>query len=212
MRILRVTGMVFAVLGVVGCVSFASPSKAQRKAQKEAEQLATAAESACRTAVASVIVSYIKEAIVEFEDTAARAEQKDPEVWRRADPIRGRARPEIRRDCPGQMKAALAAAEQQEADQRAAHKQATAKKQARKAELRARLKGDRLRIFDGHGAPFRHDGALESAVTWRYGISIGSGADEVDCSVTYTFRGDRIAKKEIARFCPNDPHPGLAAR
>lgn len=191
-----------------GCASMMAQSGEGRTRDHEAELFVEQAADACRMAeMKGLPAAAVQAQQKAFDSFVQQAEEKDVLAFDGDDKVKGTVRSRIKAECPPRMKAALAIAEKTDAEVEARD---SAELQARKeklAALRAALKGDRSRIFEMAGEPFKFDGQLETARYWQYAVSVSTERGDMDCSVTYHFKGNKLARRELASFCTADPHP-----
>lgn len=192
-----------------GCASVAALSGGEAKARdRDAESYVELAARACHNGeMRGLPAEGVRQQMKDHASFVAQAEAIDAGAFDGRDQIGGEVRADIKERCPARMQAALRLAEQADAAVEAQDAAERKARQARLDALRAELKGDRSRLFELLGEPFKFDGQLATARYWQYAVSVASERGPMDCSVTYHFRGNKLARRELASFCTADPHP-----
>lgn len=198
-----------AVCLLGGCAGITSFTKGDEKARnRDAESYVELAAKACRNGeMKGLPAAGVREQMKAHASYVEQAEAIDASSFSGSDVVGGEVRAGIKGQCPERMKKALLVAEKADAEMDAQDAAERQTRQARLDALRAELKGDRSRLFELLGEPFKFDGQLSTARYWQYAVSVSSDRGQMDCSVTYHFRGNKLARRELASFCTADPHP-----
>jgi hypothetical protein len=91
-------------------------------------------------------------------------------------------------------------------------REAAARTEAEMKRASSAMKGDKATVFAAYGPASNFDGgngfeAMANSTYWRYSMS-WSDKPDVECVVTYYWKGNTLARREVGGVrCNLDPHP-----